>query len=250
MDKKENINDDDLENQETNDEFINVKSFQGSGYNINPIKATSQTMTDKQYIEERLDDQIKYFANKSSKAQKKYKNLKRWEIFIAATIPVIIAFSTLSVFENIVFIQNVVKEGGKEVIKPVFTLSTVFQIIAALGGVAIVILKGVTDLEEHFKTWKEYRAVEMNLTQEKYKFSTRTEPYDESNAYALLVEQVEQILNKENQKWRSMKKHTNDFSKKIQQKMLEDYEKKNKKAEDLSDVDIALDTDNNDEVLG
>ncbi len=62
----------------------------------------------------------------------------------------------------------------KEVIKskPIFTLSTVFQVIAALGGIIIVILKGVVDLEDYYKTWKDFRTIEMTLLQEKYKFMT------------------------------------------------------------------------------
>ena len=216
------------ENNFTQDEHDNVKDFQGAGHNLNPIKTTAQIMKDEQYIKERIDDQINYFSSKASKAQKKYKKLKRWELLIAASIPVLIAFSALSILEHTILVSNLVLEDGVEMLKPVFTVSTIFQIIAAIGGIIIVILKGVFDLENYYKTWKDFRSVEMTLQQEKYKFYTKTEPYDESDAYGLLVEEVEQILNKENQKWRSVKKPTNKFSEKAQEALLANFDKKKK----------------------
>ena len=219
------------ENNFQQDEHDKVKDFQGAGHNLNPIKTTAQTMKDEQYIKERIDDQINYFGIKASKAQKKYKKLKRWEIFIAATIPVLIAFSALSILENTVFKSNLVIVNGVKMLNPIFSLSTVFQIIAAIGGIIIVFLKSVVDLEDYYKTWKEFRSVEMTLQQEKYKFVTRTEPYDESDAYSILVEEVELILNKENQKWRSVKKPSNDLTKKAEEALFLEFNRQRKESE-------------------
>ena len=225
-----------MEQQDEKNQYEKVKDFQGAGHNINPIKATAQTMADRQYITERVEDQIKYFGAKASKAQKKYKKYKRWEIIIAACIPVLIAFSTLTVFSSTVFWWDTVEIEGVLTQKSIFSLSTILQIIAAIGGIAIVVLKGLVDLEDYYKTWKDFRSTEMTMLQEKYKFVTRTEPYDETDAYALLVEEIEGILNKENQKWRSVKKQENKFTKKTEEAMLSEFDKKRKETNYLKPI--------------
>ncbi len=205
-----------------------VKDFQGAIHNKNPRKTVGQTMTDDQYLEQRVVDQMTYFGRKASESQKKYKKLKRWEVIIAASIPVLIIFAALSVFESIVIWDKKMMIDDVQIIKPIFTMSHVLQMLAALGGILIVIIKGLVDLEDYYKTWKDYRSLEMGLQEQRYKFITRTEPYDEEDAYPMLVEEVEGSLNKQNQKWRSVKKQPNEFAKKAEEMLLKEFDKKDK----------------------
>ncbi len=164
--------------------------FMGEYLNYDPENRSITVMNDKQYFTERLDKQIAYFDKKSTYNQQRYKKLKTIEIIIAASIPVIIGFSTMSLVKNV----------------KVVPLDTVFQVIAALSGVVIVVINNVFELENYFKFWKDYRVTCEALQTERFKYLTRTEPYDEEDAYPILVNSVETILNKENQKWQQMTK--------------------------------------------
>ncbi len=81
-------------------------------------------------------------------------------------------------------------------------LSTVLLVVAAFGGVVQVIFNKMIDLEEHFKLWKDYRSTCEALQREQLLYRTRTEPYDEDDAFPVFVEKIESILNNEQQKWK------------------------------------------------
>lgn len=144
------------------------------------------------YLRDRLESQLEWFDKRSSKNQRQYKKLKRLEIIISAFIPVIISFSTMGIIQH------------TTVIWPQLTLDILFQIVAAVAGVFLVILAGFSELESHFNKWKDYRITAEELRQERIKYLTRSEPYDGPNPFHQLVENVENILNKENQNWRSI----------------------------------------------
>jgi len=194
-------------------EFEKAPEFTGTGTNLNPLQRKKALMTDEEYLVERLEAQMDWYDRKASLYQKKYKFIKRWEIAIAASIPVLIGFASMSVLENTVLIKETVKlADGALKVMPIFNMSHLFQIIAALSGVVIIILKGINDLEDYFKNWKEYRLTAENLRQERYKYLTKTEPYDEIDSFPLLVETVEQILNNETQKWKLVTKQSNEIA--------------------------------------
>ncbi len=165
--------------------------FTGSEKNYRPVDREAPIMTDVGYIKERVDGQINYFNAKSSWNQKRYKKIKRWEIIISSLVPVIISLSAMGAFQEVHFFGN--KNWG---------LDTVLLVLAALGGVVQVIFNKVIDLEEHFKLWKDYRSNCEALQNQRLLYLTRTEPYDEEDAFPLFVEKIESILNNEQQKWK------------------------------------------------
>ena len=57
-------------------------------------------MTDTEYLHDRLDDQINWYSNKSTTAQRKYKVYQCIEIVIAACIPILTALNALTAFSN------------------------------------------------------------------------------------------------------------------------------------------------------
>lgn len=183
----------------------NKQEFQGAGKNMNPIERAMPLMNDEEYIRERLDDQMSYFDSKSTHCQRKYKSFKRWEFFIASSIPIVVTFSTLGVLNS--------TEIGFGI-----SISQILQFIVAISGVIIVIINKIVDLEDYLKKWKNYRVAHESLMLEKFLYRTRSEPYDEGDAFPLLVENVETILADELMKW---KKATN-----AQQKTSAQKEKK------------------------
>lgn len=176
---------------EQHNEVIEDKNYSGKAKNYMPVGREAPIMSDIDFIKERVDDQIAYYNSKSSFNQKRFKKIKRWEIIISSLIPVIISLSAMGVFQEVKFGES--KSWG---------LDTILLVIAALGGVVQVIFNKFIDLEEHYKLWKEYRLNCEALQNERILYLTRTEPYDEDDAYPLFVEKINSILNNEQQKWR------------------------------------------------
>ncbi|MGF1534141.1 MAG: DUF4231 domain-containing protein [Bernardetiaceae bacterium] len=164
--------------------------YRGDGANVEPLARTMPFIEDGEYMVGRVDDQINYFSNKSSRSQKIYKRFKKQEFWISAFIPFVI---TLSGFG---FVDAIPPVPGTKL-----TVAVVLQITAALGGVYLAYLSKYEDLEKHFNIWKEYRATCEELLHEKYLYLAKAEPYDESDAYPLFVMRVESILHKETQRW-------------------------------------------------
>jgi hypothetical protein len=131
-------------------------------------------MAPEEYIEQRLNDQISWYDRKSATNQRWFKRLRFAEIVAAAIIPFLSGFA-----------------GGSLPIKVA---------IGALGVVVAVIASvlGLLNLQEH---WIEYRATAESLGKEKFLFLTQTEPYDNDDAFHLLVQRVEALLSKENADW-------------------------------------------------
>jgi hypothetical protein len=127
-----------------------------------------------EYIEQRLDDQINWYDQKSSTNQIWFKRLRFAEIVAAAIIPFLSGFA-----------------GGSLAIKIA---------IGALGVVVAVIasLLALLHFQEH---WINYRAKAEALKTEKFLFLTQTQPYDKEDAFHLLVQRVEALLSKENTEW-------------------------------------------------
>lgn len=171
---------------------IDEDKFRGEGRNVNALPRTRALLTDAEYLENRLENQMNWFDRKSSLYQRKYKKFKHWEFIIAAFIPVVVTFSAMGFVEKTIIFQ-----GGDVMIN----LSIIFQMLAALGGVMLIIFNKNLELEEYFKYWKDYRSNAEALQFERMRYLTRTEPYDEDDAYPRLVERVEHLLNRENLKW-------------------------------------------------
>ena len=174
------------ENQEVENQGDATLDFQGKHENYMPIGRRVPIKTDDEYIKERLDDQIAWYDRKSSLNQRKYKKLKRMEFIIAASIPVVISLSQMRIVEDF------------------HHLNTILQVLATFAGVILVVMNKFFELEGYYKFWKEYRTTCETLQYERIMYLTRTEPYDEDDAFPLLVKNVETILSSEVQKWQSL----------------------------------------------
>ncbi|OMF48754.1 hypothetical protein BK135_10495 [Paenibacillus peoriae] len=134
-------------------------------------------MTEREYLFERLEDQINWYDKKSSDCQKKYKRLKWVEIGSAAAIPILSGFSS-----NL----------------------QVIAVIISLLGASIAIIESLLSLGKYHENWIEYRGISETLKQEKYMYLTRAGVYKISEPFELLVERIESIISKENINWANL----------------------------------------------
>ncbi len=136
-------------------------------------------MTEEQYFQQRLEDQISWFDKKSSFNQKMYKRLVLVEILLSVSIPFITSFVTAD--------------------------TLVLKLLLGAMGVVIALIAGILSVYKFQELWVNYRATSETLQQEKYIYLTRSGMYQEnrtSRPYNDFVLRVENILSKENLNWK------------------------------------------------
>ena len=139
-------------------------------------------ISEETYIEERLNDQINWYDLKSIKAQKYYKSLKRIEIILSSSIPLLVGF---------------------------ITEAKIWISIVGFIGVVITATEGWLHISKYHENWIEYRSICETLRHEKYMYLTRTGVYDSENPFSVLVERVESIISKENVNWANLNSSQN-----------------------------------------
>ena len=131
-------------------------------------------MKEEEYLNNRLEDQINWYSQKSLYNQKWYKMLRLIEIVSAALIPFLSGMHSNLMYSNWLI-------GG---------LGVLIAVAAAAGA-----------LFKFHEQWIQYRTTSEQLKHEKYIYLTMTHPYDNDNRYHLLVERVENLISKENIFW-------------------------------------------------
>ena len=134
-------------------------------------------MNEKEYISERLDDQIGWYSKESKINQNWHKTIQVIKIILAVSIPVV---SLLL---------------GDE---------TILKIVVSVIGALIAILEAVSRLNTYKDLWVKYRMTSETLKREKILFAAKAPPYDGKGAYPLLVTRCEKIMSSENQFWTSL----------------------------------------------
>jgi uncharacterized protein DUF4231 len=119
----------------------------------------------------RLEDQIAWYDMKSGVAQRWYKRVKAAQLICAAAVPVV---ATLD-------------------LSPVF--------VGALGA-AVVVLEGISQLNQYAVTWQSYRATAEALKHEKYLYLAHAGPYaGTKDGTPLLADRIEGLISQEHAKW-------------------------------------------------
>jgi len=131
-------------------------------------------VTPDQYIDERVDDQIDWYDQKSQRAQRWFKRLRAAEIMAAGTIPLFAGFG-----------------GG----------STWSVAVTGVLGAVVAILASLVSLNRFQENWIEYRTTCESLKHEKYLFLTNADPYLEDDPFRLFVRRIEGLISKENSAW-------------------------------------------------
>ncbi len=138
--------------------------------------SNAPVMTEEDYLESRLNDQIEWHDRKSGWNQQWYKWLQILTLVSAGLIPFVSAIP-----------------GDK------FELAV--RLVVAGLGVVVAIAAGVQGLYRFQERWIEYRTTSETLKHEKFRYLTRTEPYDGNNAFAVLVERTEGLISQQNTRW-------------------------------------------------
>ena len=131
-------------------------------------------MTPEEYIEQRVEDQILWYDDKSQLAQRWFKLIRGSEIIAAGSIPLFAGF------------------GSGE---------TWSVISIGVLGAFVAIMASLLSLYQFQENWIEYRTTCESLKHEKYHFLTNAEPYNEVDPFALFVHRIESIISKENNVW-------------------------------------------------
>lgn len=106
------------------------------------------------------------------------------ELFLGASIPFLVGFITSS----------------DSMIKP---------LIGAFG-VVIALIIGLHALFKFQENTLQYRTTCEALKHEKYRYLTKSAPYDRDGAFPYLVQNVEALISKENTSWAQMVRKEND----------------------------------------
>jgi hypothetical protein len=125
------------------------------------------------YIEERVNDQIKWLSGASKTNQQWFKNLRAAEIVMGCAIAFLVSHAD----------------------------HTAVQVLTGVMGIAVAAIGGLLSLYRYQEKWVEYRVTAENLKREKYFFLTATEPYTGDDKFTVLVARVETILAAENMQW-------------------------------------------------
>ena len=131
-------------------------------------------MTDEEYIEIRVKNQIDWYNSKSKKNKNWYYTLRIIEIIAAASIP---------------FLTNFIGSGS------------VIKLIIGILGIIITIIASIIGIFHFHEKWIEYRSTCESLKHTNYLFQTKTSPYNGEEPFSLFVEQIEHQVSKENSKW-------------------------------------------------
>lgn len=131
-----------------------------------------------EYIEKRLDPEIKWYSQKSSINQKRYKVTQIIEIILATFIPL------LSAYSDIKFVP--------------FTVG--------LFGAIIAITESISKLYKFHEIWIQYRTTAEMLKHEKYLFLTCSYPYqrDEESIGNIFIKNIEEIISSESKSWNQL----------------------------------------------
>lgn len=132
-------------------------------------------MDAEEYLKVRLEDEIKWYDDKSKTNKYRHLAFRSIEIICAAAIPFLAGYA----------------RGGAE------------WVALAIGflGVIVATCAGAASLFQFQEHWIKYRTTAESLKKEKYLYLTRGEPYNEENPLPTLVQRVETLVSQENTNW-------------------------------------------------
>ena len=120
---------------------------------------------------ERLEDQIRWYDEKSTFNNRRFKVIKGAQLLSAATIPVVATLDLAAAFP------------------------------AALGGL-VVVLEGFQQLNQYQQNWSSFRSTAEALKHEKYLYLAGAGPYKHAKrAVPLLADRIEGLISQEHAKW-------------------------------------------------
>jgi len=131
-------------------------------------------MNAEEYLKERVEDQIRWFNDKSGWSQRWFKQLRAVEIVLGCAIAFLVGYAD--------------------------AYPTV-KVAAGVMGVAVAAIGGLLSLYRFQENSVEYRVTAESLKREKFLFLTQAPPFNGEDRFQVLVVRIENILGAENAKW-------------------------------------------------
>lgn len=156
------------------------RKFEGEALNYEPVKRKLRLLPDEKYLQERIQDQIDWHKRKSESNMKTFNRLKNIDTVVASMVPVILSIHSA---------LGGIGEGGYG-----HMWEVLLKVVTAGAGVWLTISSGFFEVEGYERKAKDYKKLYKKLETEKFKYLTRTEPYDEEDAYGKIVLNVENRL--------------------------------------------------------
>jgi hypothetical protein len=135
-------------------------------------------MDEREYIKQRVDDQIQWHDATSGWNQRWYKRVQIATILLAALVPFVAVFEAVP-----------------------SAPSWLYKCVVGLLGVAAAVAAGIAGVYRFQERWIDYRMTAETLRSEKFRFETRVAPYDGGDSFSKFVENVEAILAGQNERW-------------------------------------------------
>ncbi|MEA5402257.1 DUF4231 domain-containing protein [Arcicella sp. DC2W] len=154
-------------------------------------------MTEQEYIEQRLDEQMNFFAQKSKINKTNYVRTKVLIIVLSASLPLATKYSDVPSFPAII----------------------------SFIGVLIAILSGLDALFNYHESWVNYRKVREVLKREKFLYLTKSGPYQGNPPFQQFVTNIEAIMSTENAEWFNLNNHQQQNSHQVNPDVKEGEEK-------------------------
>lgn len=139
-------------------------------------------MTEQEYLDTRVKDQIEWYDKKSSWHKKLFMRLKITETILALLIPLLTGYIT--------------------------TTMVGLKIVVGLIGIIVAATANIITLYKFQENWIEYRTVAESLKHEKFLYITHAGAYKDSTSFPIFVERFESFISKENTQWASYIKPT------------------------------------------
>jgi hypothetical protein len=130
-----------------------------------------------EYLNDRLDRQIKWYSKKATVN----KRLNNWSRIL------MIVMGTAITIVTQVDIETNIK-----------------SIVLTLIGSSVALLAGLSGILKFQEKWMTYRSTAEALRQENFLFKAKAGPYDNTDAFKILVTKVESIISNENSSWRDL----------------------------------------------
>ena len=131
-------------------------------------------MSVEEYIQNRVDEQIDWYHDKSEAAKARHRLMRTAEVLAAGAVPVLAGFARSS--------------------------TSILVLVAVLGGL-IVVLAALQGLGQYHEQWLECRSIRDALKQERALFLTGSGPYDSGDSFRLFVQRTEGLMVGERSSW-------------------------------------------------
>jgi len=135
------------------------------------------TMTPEQYLQDRIEDQIRWYGDRSRSNQTTYRRLRTIEIVLAASI---------------LLLAGYVGEVPS------------LRVVVGAAGVLLAVIAGVFSLYRFHENWVAYRNTGEALKREKFLYLTGAPPYSEPNGFGQFVARCEALMGSEQEKWTAL----------------------------------------------